>query len=193
MCSGQSGGSVGSRGEFRPGGPGWLLSLRFMCSLTHTDPWMSCHVPAARPQQEGNGWSLKVRSSKKKQKKKKKKRRSKKKKAANSREAVYCPDSSRTEGILCPMIHAELSAPSGRHGASGSRVRQPPAGTGCCWHRSLQRFRILLLVRALALPLAFGSRKACVRGGARLFFLVPFSFYFFNISVGILFSFTFGT
>lgn len=147
---------------FGAGASGWLLSLLFMCSLTHTDPSMSCHVPAARPQQEGNGWSLKVRSSKKKKKKNKK--------AANSRQAVYCPDSSRTEGILCPMIHAELSAPSGRHGASGSRVRQPPTATGCCWHRSLQRFRILLLVRALALPLAFGSRKACVRGGALLFF-----------------------
>lgn len=38
---------------------------------------------------------------------------------------MYCTDSSRTEGILCPVIQAELSTPSGSR-----RVRQPPT---CNW------------------------------------------------------------
>lgn len=68
MCSGQSGGP-GLTGAVQSRGPGWLLSLRFLCSLTHADPSLSCHVPPARPQQEGNGWSLKVRSKEKKKNK----------------------------------------------------------------------------------------------------------------------------
>lgn len=88
--------------------------------------------------------------------KREKKRGKKPKPRANSRQAVHCTNPSGLKESCAPwfmlswLLHP-AAAVSGSH----------PLVTGCrlcrCWHRSLQRFRILLLLRALALPLAFFS------------------------------------
>lgn len=86
-------------------------STTSMSSLTSTVPAVSSHLPAARPRSTSGRKRLVSKRQECFEKKKKKKQ------AAGS----LCTNSSRTEGILCPVIHAELSGPSG-----SSRVRQPP-------------------------------------------------------------------
>lgn len=133
-------GGVQSLGMFSLAPP----STTSMSSLTFTVPAMSSHLPAARPRSTSGRKRLVSKRQECFEKKKKK----------SKQQAAYVPIPPRLKESFA--LWFMLSCPV--HPAAAVWGSHPLlAGCWCCrcWHRSLQRFRILLLVRALALPLAF--------------------------------------